>query len=331
MSNTIPWVEKYRPKYLRDVVINDSNRNIFNNIIKKNYFPNMIVYGPPGCGKTTVCINLINEYQEKYSRVNNSNIIHLNASDERGIDIIRNQIHQFVKCNNLFEKGLKFIILDEVDYMTKNAQNALKHILQTSYTNIRFCLICNYITKIIETLKNEFMCIRFHQLPKTQILEFIKSICLHEDLYISDDIIYIIQEMFQSDIRSMINYVQLNENIFHKKTSTSIIKIINNSQLNTILLFPQNDTITLCTFLNHIHQTSIDYNIDKRSMLQKLLNYIIIHHSYLLNSTFFNTIEIMLHRQDIPYSIHYTTLYYLLQKKGNDIQRKKNNEINTLL
>jgi replication factor C subunit 3/5 len=279
----------------------------------------MIVYGPPGCGKTTVCINIINEYQEKYSRVNSSNIIHLNASDERGIDIIRNQIHQFVKCNNLFEKGLKFIILDEVDYMTKNAQNALKHILQTSYTNIRFCLICNYVTKIIETLKNEFMCIRFHQLPTDQIVEFIKSICSQEQLYISDDIIYIIQEMFQSDIRSMINYIQLNENIFTMKTITSIVKIINNDHLHDILLLSQNNLFTVQSFLIHLHTISIDYNIDKRSLLQKLLNYIIVHHSYIIDSTFFATIEIMLHRQDIPYSIHFTTLYYFLQKKGNDI------------
>jgi DNA polymerase III delta prime subunit len=101
-------------------------------------------------------------------------VIHLNASDERGIDIIRNQIYQFVKSNNFFDVGLKFVILDEVDYMTKNAQQALKFLLQNSFYNVRFCLICNYISKIDESLKNEFICVRFNQLPKEDIFNFIK-------------------------------------------------------------------------------------------------------------------------------------------------------------
>ena len=152
----IPWVEKYRPSKITDVVLDPLNRELFQNILNKNYFPNLLIYGPPGSGKTTIIQNIINDHQLKYNRINKSNIIHLNASDERGIDTIRNQIHQFVKSKNLFESGLKFVILDEVDYMTKNAQQALKYILQTSTYNVRFCLMCNYITKIDESLKNEF-------------------------------------------------------------------------------------------------------------------------------------------------------------------------------
>jgi replication factor C subunit 3/5 len=134
-----------------------------------------LLYGPPGTGKTTTIINLINEYQTKYNQTNKGSVIHLNASDERGIDIIRNQIYQFVKSKNFFEVGLKFVILDEVDYMTKNAQQALKYLLQSSCYNVRFCLICNYISKIDESLKNEFICIRFNQLPRCDIYKFIKS------------------------------------------------------------------------------------------------------------------------------------------------------------
>lgn len=173
---SIPWVEKYRPILLQDVVLEPLNRRIFQNILDKNYFPHLMIYGSPGCGKTTIVMNLINEYQARYSRVNKSNVITMNASDERGIDVIRNQIHQFVKSKNLFESGLKFVILDEVDYMTKNAQQALKYILQSSTHNVRFCLICNYITKIDESLKNEFLCIRFNSLPRKEILKFMKVI-----------------------------------------------------------------------------------------------------------------------------------------------------------
>ena len=102
-SQSIPWVEKYRPTEFSNIVLDTTNRNIFENIIKKEYFPNLLFYGPPGTGKTTTIINLINEYQRRHSKLNKENIIHLNASDERGIDIIRNQIQQFVKSKNFLK------------------------------------------------------------------------------------------------------------------------------------------------------------------------------------------------------------------------------------
>jgi DNA polymerase III delta prime subunit len=91
-NHTIPWVEKYRPTRLEDIVLEPINRQIFENILHTRYFPNLLLYGPPGTGKTTTIINLINAYQERYNQKNKGLMIHLNASDERGIDIIRNQI-----------------------------------------------------------------------------------------------------------------------------------------------------------------------------------------------------------------------------------------------
>lgn len=134
---SLPWIEKYRPTSLENVVLSESNYTLFHNIIKFDYVPNILVYGPPGTGKTTTIINLINEYQKKNGIQTKELIIHLNASDDRGIDVVRNQIQQFVKSRPLFLKGLKFIILDEVDYMTKTAQQALRHLIQ-EYTNVRF-------------------------------------------------------------------------------------------------------------------------------------------------------------------------------------------------
>ena len=131
MDKNVPWIEKYRPTTFNEIVLDPINRKIFSNILSKQYFPNLLFYGPPGTGKTTTIINLINEYQTKYEKKTSENIIHLNASDERGIDIIRNQIQLFVKSKNFFNKGIKFVILDEVDYMTKNAQQALKYLIQS--------------------------------------------------------------------------------------------------------------------------------------------------------------------------------------------------------
>ena len=144
----IPWVEKYRPVEFENIVLDPTNKNLFENIISLDYFPNILLYGPPGTGKTTTIVNLINSYQKKYCRVNNQQVIHLNASDERGIDTIRNQIHSFVYSNNLFEKGCKFVILDEVDCLTKNAQHALKILLHSCPQTVKICLICNEVKQI---------------------------------------------------------------------------------------------------------------------------------------------------------------------------------------
>lgn len=267
----IPWVEKYRPTHFDNIVLDPINRKLFEKIIEKDQFPNLLFYGPPGTGKTTTIINLIQQYQKTYSKINKGNVIHLNASDERGIDIIRNQIHSFVKSMNLFETGFKFVILDEVDYMTKNAQQALKYLLQTTTTNVRFCLICNYISKIDEPLKNEFICVRFNQLPQNDIIQFINTIVKSENIKINQEAIYTIQSMYKSDIRSMINFLQLNQSF---KLSEWDKNILNPSILNELHnMFCNNES--KIEIKKNIYKISKKYNIDKKHLIQCYFNHII--------------------------------------------------------
>ena len=194
MNKYTPWVEKYRPKTFDDIVLDPLNKQLLDNIITTEHFPNLLFYGPPGTGKTTSIINMIKKYQKKK---NNKNLmIHLNASDERGIDIIRNQINTFVNSKSLFNNGMKFVILDEVDYMTKNAQMALRNLLQNYKSNVRFCLICNYISRIDESLQNEFVRLRFNQLPECEIIKFLNIINKEENLNFSDENIQIIQGLW---------------------------------------------------------------------------------------------------------------------------------------
>ena len=245
-------------------------------------------------------LNLINEYQSVCSINKNASIIHLNASDERGIDIIRNQINQFVKSKGLFESDYKFVILDEVDYMTKNAQQALKYLLQTSVYNVRFCLICNYISKIDESLQNEFICIRFNQLPRKDIYNFIKNISEKENLNLSDGMINTIYTIYNSDIRSMINFIQLNQNLLD-----STVHIINNSvweNLQEKLMCEYNSENTeIITKL--IHDISINYNIDKKNILLSYFNFIIRNYPNEVNNVFLNLIENIIHNNDTPIDI----------------------------
>jgi len=286
MAQNSPWMEKYRPAHFYDIVLDSYNRKILTNIIENMYFPNLLFYGPPGTGKTTTIINLIKAYQDKLNIHDNSLVIHLNASDERGIDVIRNQIHQFVNSKTLFNSGLKFVILDEVDYMTKNAQQALCYLIQLYSKTVRFCLICNYISRIDEKLQNEFIKLQFNQLPKEEIIDFLQNIFKKENIVFSKEKVKSIQEIYKSDMRSMINFIQINQNTLHK------MNVIND---NVWLELIEKIKKTNLTQQNkYIQQTSIKYNIDKKNLIKLLLNYLIRNHA-VINKDFFNFIENLVH------------------------------------
>ena len=291
-SRTIPWIEKYRPTQFEDIVLEPINRTLFENILEKNYIPNLLFYGPPGTGKTTTIINLINQYQEKYHQKHKENIIHLNASDERGIDIIRNQIQQFVKSYSFFNTGLKFVILDEVDYMTKNAQQALKYLIQTSNSNVRYCLICNYISKMDVSLINEFISIRFNQLPTDEISHFIESICKKENIAHDKHFIDGLIHNYQSDIRSMINYIQL-----HHQYNIQDYKLVNDTLWeNMRQQFNEKDSTAL---KKRIHELSIEYNVNKKNILLSYFYYLFRNHHETIQAKQYSLIEHLSHENEI--------------------------------
>lgn len=291
-TSGIPLVELYRPKNIQSIVLDPLNKKILRNIIETSYFPNLLFYGPPGTGKTTTIINLINAYQEKVGVKNKDLIIHLNASDDRGIDIIRNQINFFVNSKPLFNNGMKFVILDEVDYMTKNAQQALRYLLQNYKSNVRFCLICNYISKIDEGLQNEFIRLRFNQLPKEEIINFLSKISISENLNLSQKTLSCIQRLYKSDIRSMINFMQSNQNL-----ESDSLNIIDNEVWDDlykkILEREKIENIN-----NFIHSISINYNIDKKNIIKDFLNYIIKTYTKNINSKFLDFVENLMHCQN---------------------------------
>jgi DNA polymerase III delta prime subunit len=308
-TSGIPYVEFYRPKNLQDIVLDPLNKQILRNIIETCYFPNLLFYGPPGTGKTTTIINLINAYQEKTGVKNKDLIIHLNASDERGIDIIRNQINFFVNSKPLFNNGMKFVILDEVDYMTKNAQQALRYLLQNYTSNVRFCLICNYISKIDEGLQNEFIRLRFNQLPKEEILKFLNNISVAENLNLSPKTLLCIQKLYKSDIRSMINFIQSNQDLENES-----IKIIDNEiweQLYAKILHREKmDDIS-----NFIQYISVTFNIDKKNIIKDFLNYIIKTYTKNVNSKFLDFVENLIHSQT-QNNVH---INYLISKLSSSL------------
>ncbi len=303
MNDNRPWIEKYRPNKFEDIVLENSNKKLLNNIIKTNNFPNLLFYGPPGTGKTTTIINMINSYQIKHKQKKKGLMIHLNASDDRGIDIIRNQINSFVNTKTLFGSGIKFVILDEVDYMTKNAQQALRYLIQQYSQNIRFCLICNYISRIDVSLQNEFVRLRFCQLPKSDIYHFLDTIIKKENINITDKQIIAIQENFKSDIRSMINFIQsnhntigLNINIIQDSFWKQLIKKMKKKDKNT---------------KKFIEDNCIKYNIKIKSFIIKFMTYLVKSNKKYLTDKWLNFIEYTVHNSTVneKYLLEYIIIF----------------------
>ena len=289
-NDNVPWVEKYRPSDFDSIVMDVDNKKILGNIIQSNCFPNLLLYGPPGTGKTTTIINLINKFQENNDQKKKELMIHLNASDERGIDVIRNQINNFVNSKNLFAKGIKFVILDEIDYMTKTAQQALKCLVQKYNQNVRFCLICNYISRIDESLQSEFMKLKFHQLPVEEIIKFMSRITKMEKIMLSENSLRAIQNKFGYDIRSSINYMQANYYLIRR------YGIFDNSDLDEILqaVYKLNQA-DFCRYFNYFSEKT---NINLNCLVKDFLNYIVRKRSDLLTTDFLEFMEMCLYDLD---------------------------------
>jgi len=194
-------------------------------------------------------------------------IIHLNASDDRGIDIIRNQINSFVNSKPLFNNGMKFVILDEVDYMTKNAQQALRYLLQIYTNNVRFCLMCNYISKIEPALRNMFVIIQSNNQPNISKKELLMHICKKENIPCDENYIENIIYHFKSDIRSMINYIQTYQNI-HKTTLLNDEKLKN--MINTIKTKTCDEFMELC--ISYVYETETSLKIIFETLCKFILD-----------------------------------------------------------
>ena len=296
--NDIPWVEKYRPKTLNGVVMDDKNNTILKNIILKKHFPNLLFYGPPGTGKTTSMLNLVNAYQ-KDTFMKKVLCIHLNASDERGIDTIRHQISLFVNSNGLFSNELKFIILDEVDYMTKSAQQGLKYLIENTNNNVRYCLICNYISKIEKSLQSNFLKLKFNSLPKNDIVKLLKNITEKENVELTYDKLSIIQKYYESDIRSMINYIQINKDN---------VNIIDDSLLNSII----DKKYSINKIDYNINQICIKYNVDKYSLIKEYVRYIIVDKKFILTCETLNKLESIMRNIDTTTGNNYNNILFKL-------------------
>lgn len=207
-QNEAPWIEKYRPKTPEDLISNNNVIETLQRFAQESNVPNMLFYGPPGTGKTST----IMAYARKlYGRSFKFMVLELNASDDRGIDIVRHTIKSFAETQPAVvseQIPLKLVILDEADAMTKDAQAALRRMMEKYSRSTRFCLICNHSTNIIAALQSRCTKFKFTQIPQPEALKKVEMICNYEGIQLSDEVKKEIVIISEGDMRKVINTLQ---------------------------------------------------------------------------------------------------------------------------
>ncbi|XP_047504140.1 replication factor C subunit 5 [Pieris napi] len=243
----LPWVEKYRPSKLDDLVSHDDIVKTINQFMKENQLPHLLFYGPPGTGKTSTILACAKQMYTPQQF--NSMVLELNASDDRGIGIVRGQILSFASTRTIFKAGPKLIILDEADAMTNDAQNALRRIIEKYTENVRFCIICNYLGKIIPALQSRCTRFRFAPLQQNQIVPRLQEIVEKEGVKISDDGIKALLTLSGGDMRKVLNTLQSTWLAYRDVTEDNVYTCVGHplrSDINSILnwLLNENDFAT---------------------------------------------------------------------------------------
>jgi len=208
------WTERYRPSCFNDVKGQEKIVSRIKAFVKQRNMPHLLFAGPAGVGKTSL---ILVAAKELYGDNWRANILELNASNERGIDIVRNQIKNFARTKAIGNVPFKIAILDEADALTKEAQQALRRTMENYTSTCRFCLIVNYSSKIIDPIQSRCAIFRFKPLEEKEVRSIIKIIEKGEKLKISESAAIALYQICQGDVRRMENILQscaaINKNI----------------------------------------------------------------------------------------------------------------------
>jgi replication factor C subunit 2/4 len=281
----IPWIEKYRPVSLNDIISQEESINILNNTLITGELPHLLLYGSPGTGKTSSILALCNQLYGP-DRVN-ERVIELNASDERGINIVRYKIINFAKIaiGTSDPKYLcppyKVIILDEADAMTKEAQAALRKVMEETSSITRFCFICNYINQIIEPINSRCVKIRFKPITKSNVVTKLQYIAKKEKIIINNEALENLAEIGNGDLRKSIlilqniKYLKM-DNLYSNITTNDIYEICKYITDEKLILYidsiKQNNNIcNIITITNDIINNGYIFN----SVMMKIIKYLL--------------------------------------------------------
>ncbi|GAQ78994.1 Replication factor C subunit RFC4 [Klebsormidium nitens] len=225
--STQPWVEKYRPRNVNDVASQEEVVKTLRNSLETGNLPHLLFYGPPGTGKTTTALAIARQLFGP--ELVKTRVLELNASDDRGINVVRTKIKDFAAVavgpgvSGYPCPPFKVLILDEADSMTEDAQNALRRTMETYSKVTRFCFICNYISRIIEPLASRCAKFRFKPLGREIMTDRIQYICREEGLSLDDEALNTLGKVSGGDMRRAITCLQSASRLFGSRISSENI------------------------------------------------------------------------------------------------------------
>jgi len=241
------WVEKYRPDTLENYVGNEDVKSIIADYLSQNDIHHFLFYGPAGTGKTTLAKIIVNNLDCTY--------LYINASDERGVDTIRDKVQGFASAASF--KPLKVVILDEADFLTINAQASLRNIIETYSRSTRFILTCNYVERIIDPIQSRCKVLKLIPPSKTDIAKHVANILDQENINYDLDDLKVTVNKYYPDLREILNTCQ----IFSKKGTLSISKEVLTSNTYQDKVIKELTTPTSKTF-NNIRQIIADSGVN---------------------------------------------------------------------
>ncbi len=221
MSETLPWVEKYRPTKLSDIVGHEQIVKRLKQYVENKNMPNMLFSGTAGIGKTSAAVALA---KELFGETFKQNFLELNASDERGIDVVRNTIKDFARTLS-FDADFKIIFLDESDALTTDAQQALRRTMEKYTKTARFILSCNYSSKIIEPIQSRCVVSRFKPLTSKELNKKILEIVEKEKLDLNEQGLKAINYVSAGDLRKAINVLEAAATLNKKISEEQIYEV----------------------------------------------------------------------------------------------------------
>nr|XP_054749314.1 replication factor C subunit 5-like [Lytechinus pictus] len=269
----LPWVEKYRPNSLDDLISHTEIINTIQKFIKEDRLPHLLFYGPPGTGKTSTILAVAKQLYS--TKEFNSMVLELNASDDRGIGIVRGSILNFASTRTIFKSGFKLVILDEADAMTNDAQNALRRVIEKFTENTRFCFICNYLSKIIPALQSRCTRFRFGPLDNQQIVPRLEYVVREENVDMTEDGKKALITLSKGDMRRVINILQSTSMAHEKVTEENVYLCTGHplrSDIENIVNWMLNEDFTAA--FNYINQVKTIKGLALQDILIEVHTYV---------------------------------------------------------